>query len=79
MTVSTLRGEHGHQRKEIEKLLDWLADEPRPDIVNLPNSLLIALAGPIRRALGCPVVVTMQGEDLFLEGCRSRIARRRSS
>jgi glycosyltransferase involved in cell wall biosynthesis len=68
LTVSSLKGEGGYQRKEIAKLVDFLAGEPRPDVANLPNSLLIALAAPIRRALNCPVVVTLQGEDLFLEG-----------
>jgi glycosyltransferase involved in cell wall biosynthesis len=68
MTVSTLRGEQGNQRKEIEKLLEWLAGEPRPDLVNIPYALLIALAAPLKRALGCPIVMTLQGEDLFLEG-----------
>ncbi|MEZ5288540.1 MAG: glycosyltransferase family 4 protein [Vicinamibacterales bacterium] len=68
MTVSTLRGEAGHQRKEIEKLLDWLRDEPRPDVVNIPYTLLISLARPIKDALGdVPIVVTLQGEDLFLD------------
>jgi glycosyltransferase involved in cell wall biosynthesis len=71
LTVSTLKGESGYQRKEIEKLLAWLKDEPCPDVVNLPNSLLIALAAPIRRLLDRPVVVTLQGEDLFLEGLPS--------
>jgi glycosyltransferase involved in cell wall biosynthesis len=68
LTVSTLRGEDGNQRKEIEKLLQWLADEPKPDVVNIPYTLLISLAEPLRRALDCPIVVTLQGEDLFLEG-----------
>jgi glycosyltransferase involved in cell wall biosynthesis len=68
MTVSMLRGENGHQRKEFDKLIDWLRDEPPPDIVNIPNSLLISMAGPIRRILKRPVIVTMQGEDLFLDG-----------
>ena len=68
LTVSTLRGEDGNQRKEIDKLLDWVASEPKPDIVNIPYTLLISLAEPLRRALGCPMVVTLQGEDLFLEG-----------
>ena len=68
MTVSMLKGEDGHQRKEFEKLIAWLKDEPRPDIVNIPNSLLIAMAGPVRRTLNRPVVITMQGEDLFLDG-----------
>ena len=68
LTVSTLRGESGYQRKEVEKLVHWLGGEPRPDVVNLPNSMLIALAAPIRRLLQRPIVVTLQGDDLFLDG-----------
>ncbi|HXE80921.1 MAG TPA: hypothetical protein VNK41_09235, partial [Vicinamibacterales bacterium] len=68
LTVSVLEGEQGNQRKEFEKLLGWLADEPVPDVVNIPNALLISLAGPLRRALGRPVCCTLQGEDLFIEG-----------
>jgi glycosyltransferase involved in cell wall biosynthesis len=67
LTVSTLRGEQGFQRVEIEKLLDWLKTE-RFDIVNLPYPLLLGLAEPIRRTLNAPVVCTLQGEDLFLDG-----------
>jgi glycosyltransferase involved in cell wall biosynthesis len=68
LTISMLRGEHGAQRKEFHKLVDWLRAEPRPDVASIPNSLLISLAGPLKEALGCPVVCTLQGEDLFLEG-----------
>ena len=68
MTVSMLKGEEGYQRKEIEKLVHWLKDEPDVDIVNLPNALLIALARPLRQALKKPIVCTLQGEDLFLDG-----------
>ncbi len=38
--------------------------------MSLPYSLLLGLAGPIRRALGVPICCTLQGEDLFLEGLR---------
>ena len=68
LTVSMLRGEQGFQRKEIDKMLEWLALEPRFDIVNLPYTLLIGLAAPLRRALGVPICCTLQGEDLFLDG-----------
>jgi glycosyltransferase involved in cell wall biosynthesis len=68
MTVSMLKGEHGNQRKEFSKLVDWLRSEPPPDVVSLPNSLLIGLAGPIKAAVKRPVACTLQGEDLFLEG-----------
>ena len=68
MTISMLEGERGVLRKEFDKLLEWLADEPVPDVVNLPNSLLIGLAAPLKRALNRPVCCTLQGEDLFLNG-----------
>lgn len=68
LTISMLRGEDGAQRKEFHKLVKWLRSEPLPDVVSLPNSLLIALARPLKEALGRPVVCTLQGEDLFLEG-----------
>src|SRR3954467_12232106 len=68
MTISMLEGEHGVLRKEFDKLLAWMADEPVPDVVNLPNTLLIGLAAPIARALRRPVCCTLQGEDLFLGG-----------
>jgi glycosyltransferase involved in cell wall biosynthesis len=68
LTVSMLQGEEGKQKKEIQKLLDWLKEQPRPDVINLPNSLLISLARPLKQALGSPICCTLQGEDLFLEG-----------
>jgi glycosyltransferase involved in cell wall biosynthesis len=70
MTVSMLRGEAGNQRREFEKLVEGLRALPKPDVVSLPHSLLIAAAAPIRRALGVPICCTLQGEDLFLSGLR---------
>ncbi len=68
LTISMLRGEEGVLRKEFEKLIDWARDEAPPDVVDLPNSLLIAMAAPLKRALNRPVCCTLQGEELFLDG-----------
>jgi glycosyltransferase involved in cell wall biosynthesis len=67
MTVSMLRGERGFQAKEIAKLLDWLRTEERFDVINLPYSLLLGLAEPLKRELKTPVCCTLQGDDLFLD------------
>jgi glycosyltransferase involved in cell wall biosynthesis len=66
LTISMLKGEHGNQRKEIAKLLDWLKTQPRPDVVDLQNSMLSGLAASIKEALGSPICSTLQGEDLFI-------------
>jgi len=68
LTVSILEGAGGRQRKEIDNLVDWLLHEPAPDLVTLPYTLLIALARPLKQATGRPVVCSLQGEELFLDG-----------
>lgn len=70
LTISMLKGEAGNQRKEIDKMLEWLKTQPRPDVVDMQNSMLIGLAKPIKQALGSPLCCTLQGEDLFLDGLR---------
>jgi glycosyltransferase involved in cell wall biosynthesis len=67
LTVSVLEGREGHHAKEIDKLVDWLRRQPAPDVVDISNSLLLGLAGPLKEALQRPVCCTLQGEDVFLE------------
>jgi len=67
MTVSMLRGADGRQRHEIAKLMEWVGGENRPDVVLLSNALLLGLAGPLARALGVPVLCTLQGEAPFVD------------
>ena len=67
MTVSVLKGEDGFQRKEIDKFIDWVKNEAPPDVINIPYTLLLGLAEPIKKALHAPVFCTLQGEDLFLD------------
>jgi len=67
LAVSVLKGEHGHQKKEIDKLVRWLASEVKPQIVNLTNVLLSGLVRPIKEKLNVPVVATLQGDDIFLD------------
>jgi glycosyltransferase involved in cell wall biosynthesis len=67
LAISVLKGEHGFQRKEIDKLVAWLADDVRPQIINLTNVLLSGLVHPIKERLKVPVLATLQGDDVFLE------------
>ena len=68
LTISMLQGEQGALRREFDKLADWMRTEPLPDVINLPNTLLIALAAPLKRAFNRPICCTMQGEEFFLDG-----------
>jgi glycosyltransferase involved in cell wall biosynthesis len=67
LTISMLKGEHGYQRKEVAKLVHWLATELRPDIINLTNALLSGLVHELKERLPVPILCTLQGDDIYLE------------
>ncbi len=67
MTVSVLRGRDGRQKKELARLIRHLRRGPKPDVVNITNSLLSAIAPEVKEALGVPIVTNLQGEDVFVE------------
>lgn len=67
LTLSMLRGEEGSQSKELDRLVDWLVADIRPDVVCLSNALLIGVARRIREATGVAIACMLQGEDTFLD------------
>ena len=68
LTISMLRGEQGNQSGAIDTLAEWLVNEAKPDVVHLSNSMLLGMARPIAQRCGPPIVCSLSGEDLFLEG-----------
>ncbi|MCX8156542.1 MAG: glycosyltransferase family 4 protein [Verrucomicrobiae bacterium] len=68
LTVSMLRGEEGHQKAELEELVEWLAGQGQPDVICLSNALLLGLAPRLKRDLRARLVCQLTGEDGFLDG-----------
>lgn len=67
LTLSMLQGEDGRQVKELNRLVDWLVEQAKPDVICLSNALLIGMARRLKERVKAPVVSTLQGEDSFLD------------
>ena len=67
LTLSILRGEKGNQRQSLKRAVQWIKKESKPDIINLTNLLIAGFVPSIKRELNSPVIVTLQGDDLFLD------------
>ncbi len=67
MTLSMLRGEDGNQARELERLVVWLAESEKPDLVHISTSMLLGLARRIKEVLKVPVVCSMQDEDVWID------------
>jgi glycosyltransferase involved in cell wall biosynthesis len=66
-TLSMLRGEEGLQVKELDRFVEWLAAEGRPDVICLSNALLVGMVRRIKAGLGSKIVCLLQDEDAFLD------------
>ena len=67
LTVSMLQGEHGKQSKEVAKLVEWLAADIKPQIINLTNAILSGMVHELKRQVGVPILCSLQGDDVYLE------------
>ncbi len=67
LTMTILKGDQGRAGKEARKLAAWLAEDIKPDIVNLPNSMFAGMAREIKKQTGATVICSLAGEDSFVE------------
>src|SRR5580700_6540287 len=67
IAVSMLRGEEGHQARELDQFIEFLKTQPKPDVICLSNALLAGMAQRLHKEFGVPVVCVLQGEDTFLD------------
>lgn len=66
LAVSMLRGEAGFQSKEVQRLVDWIADA-HPEIVIFSNVLTAGCVPELKKRLPVKVFVLLQGDDIFLQ------------
>jgi len=65
--LDILRGETGHTGKELRRLIKFLKDDIKPQIVSLPNLMFIGAAKMLKDALNVPIIAELTGEDIFLD------------
>lgn len=67
MTLSMLQGPEGNQKKELERMIAWLAEQEKPDVVHLSNALLLGMAGTLKERLDVPLFCSLQDELPWLD------------
>ncbi len=67
MTISMLLGEQGKQKDELEHMVNWIAENCKPDVIHLSNALLLGLAKRLKEKVGVPVVCSLQDEDVWVD------------
>jgi glycosyltransferase involved in cell wall biosynthesis len=67
MALSMLRGAGGNQAKEVHRVVKWLTTTARPDLILVTNILVAGFVPALKEQTKAPVIVTLQGDDVFLD------------
>jgi len=67
LTLSVMQGADGKQKKELDRLLQFLEGVDRPDVVHLSTPLLMGIGLAIRKRFGVPLVCTVHDEDVWID------------
>jgi glycosyltransferase involved in cell wall biosynthesis len=67
MTLNMIRGENAFPDKELQRLVDYLSRDGKPDIIHLSNALIIGLARKIKKKLDVKVVCSLLNEDDWID------------
>jgi glycosyltransferase involved in cell wall biosynthesis len=72
LALSMLQGAEGNQRKEVRRVVDWLVNTIKPDVVLVSNLLTAGFVPELKRRSKIPVIITLQGDDVFLNSLPER-------
>ena len=53
--------------RKANRLVEFIRDELKPDVVTLPNLMFVGIAPLLREKLNVPVICELTGEDMFLD------------
>ena len=67
MTLNMIKGENAFPEKELQRLIDYLCKDGKPDIIHLSNALVIGLARQIKKKLNVKIVCSLLNEDDWID------------
>lgn len=67
LTLAMIQGEAGPERNDVERLVQFIARDLKPDVVCFSNALLVGVLRRLRQEFAGAVFCTLQGDDVFLE------------
>lgn len=63
MTLNMIKGENAFPEKELQRLVNYLCKDGKPDIIHLSNALIIGLARQLKMMIDVKIVCSLLNED----------------
>ncbi len=67
MTLGMIKGDRAFPEKEMERLVRYLTENGKPDIIHLSNALIIGLARQLKKHMDVKIVCSLLNEDDWID------------
>ena len=74
MTLSMIEGEGLAFEQNVKQLTDWVKQTEKPDVIQLPSSLLLGIAKELKKVSDIPIVCSLQDEEVWIDSLKDKFA-----
>jgi glycosyltransferase involved in cell wall biosynthesis len=67
MTLNMIKGENAFPDAELQRLVDYICKDGKPDIIHLSNALIVGLARLIKEKIDVKIVCSLLNEDDWID------------
>ena len=67
LTLNMIEGDNAFRKNEVDRLVDYLVSDGKPDIIHLSNALILGLARQIKKRIDVKIVCSILNEDDWID------------
>lgn len=67
LTLNMIEGGNAFRKKEVDRLVDYITREGKPDVIHLSNALILGLARHLKNRIDVKIVCSLLNEDDWIE------------
>jgi glycosyltransferase involved in cell wall biosynthesis len=67
LTLNMIRGDNKMRENEVNRLVNYLLKDSKPDAIHLSNALIIGLASQLKKRLNIRIICSLQNEDDWID------------
>ena len=75
MTLSMITGNDPAFSRQFNELITWIKSQEKPDMIHLSSSLLIGIAKALREHIQCPIICSLQDEEVWIDSMNKNDAK----
>jgi len=67
LTLNMIEGDNAFRSKEVDRLVNYLTRDGKPDIIHLSNALILGLARQLKKRMNVKIVCSLLNEDDWID------------